>query len=155
MKGWLSGLLFLMLSGAVLAQGADTATGWTLLDQFDKPYTAGAELKVILIARDMSSSKLVKSALQDKPAGYLDARHAVFVADISRMPAPIASMFAVPAMRDYRYRVLLDREARVASRFDASPDSVTWLQLQQGKLVSTRHFDSADALLQALERDGQ
>lgn len=155
MKRLLSGLLFLVLSVGALAQEAGPATGWTLLDQFDKPYTADADLRVMLIARDMAGSKLVKAALDGRPAGYLEARHAVFVADISRMPGAISSMFAVPAMRDYSYRVLLDREARVANRFDAQAAAVTWLQLEQGKVVSSRRFDSAAALRQALERDAQ
>ena len=152
MNRLLSGLLFLLLSGAVLAQEATTASGWTLLDQFDKPYTASPELRVVLIARDMTGSKLVKSALEGRPAGYLEARHAVFVADISRMPGPISAMFAVPAMRDYSYRVLLDRDARIANRFAAQPEGVTWLQLEQGRVVDTRRFDNAEALRQAVER---
>lgn len=154
MKRMLSGLLLMVLASVVQAQDSP-AIGWTLLDQFDKPYTADADLRVMLIARDMAGSKLMKAALEAKPAGYLEARKAVFVADISRMPAPIAKMFAVPAMRDYSYRVLLDREPRVASRFDTRPDSVTWLQLEQGKVVASHSYDSADALRQALERDAQ
>lgn len=152
MKRLLSGLLFLLLTSAALAQDATTATGWTLLDQFDKPYTANTELRVVLIARDMTGSKLVKAALDGRPAGYLESRHAVFVADISRMPGAISAMFAIPAMRDYSYRVLLDRDARIASRFVAQPDAVTWLQLEQGRVVDTRRFDNAQTLRQALER---
>ncbi len=148
----LSGLLFLLLAGSVVAQDATVVGGWTLLDQFDKPYTVNAELRVVLIARDMAGSQLVKSALEGRPAGYLEARHVVFVADISRMPAPISAMFAVPAMRDYSYRVLLDRDARIASRFTAQPEVVTWLQVERGRVVDIRRFDSTDTLRQALER---
>jgi len=151
-KRLLSGLLLLLLAGSVLAQDAATATGWTLLDQFDTPYTANPDLRVVLIARDMTGSKLLKAALEGRPSGYLESRQAVFVADISRMPGPISAMFAVPAMRDYAYRVLLDRDARIASRFTAQPEVVTWLQLEQGRVVDTRRFDNAEALRQALER---
>lgn len=147
----LSGLLMMVLANVAQAQDAP-AIGWTLLDQFDKPYTADADLQVMLIARDMAASKLVKAALDGKPAGYLEARRVVFVADISRMPTPISTMFAVPAMRDYTYRVLLDREPRVASRFDTRADSVTWLQLEHGKVIARHSYDSADALRQALEQ---
>jgi hypothetical protein len=150
-KRLLSGLLLMVLASLAMAQESP-AIGWTLLDQFDKPYTANADLKVLLVAHDMAGSKLVKAALADRPQGYLESRSAAFVADISRMPAPISSLFAIPAMRDYSYRVLLDREPRVASRFPATADTVTWLQLEQGKVVASHSFDSADALRQALER---
>lgn len=151
MRGVLGGLLLMVLASVAVAQESPVI-GWTLLDQFDKPYTANADLKVLLVAHDMAGAKLVKAALLGRPQGYLDARHAVFVADISRMPAPISKLFAIPAMRDYSYRVLLDREPRVATRFPAKADAVTWLQLEQGKVVATRQFDSIEALRQALER---
>ncbi|WP_447755929.1 FAD/FMN-containing dehydrogenase [Pseudomonas nicosulfuronedens] len=141
----------MVLASVAVAQEAP-AIGWTLLDQFDKPYTATVNLKVLLVAHDMAGSKLVKAALADRPEGYLEARNAAFVADVSRMPAAISKMFAIPAMRDYAYRVLLDREPRVANRFPAQADAVTWLQLEQGKVVATRQFDSSAALRQALER---
>ncbi|MDU4251712.1 FAD/FMN-containing dehydrogenase [Pseudomonas sp.] len=141
----------MVLASVAVAQDSP-AIGWTLLDQFDKPYTANADLKVLLVAHDMAGSKRVKAALLDRPQGYLEARHAAFVADISRMPAPISKLFAIPAMRDYPYRVLLDREPRVANRFPAQADAVTWLQLEQGRVVATHQFDSTEALRQALER---
>jgi len=141
-----------MVLASVAAAQESPAIGWTLLDQFDKPYTATADLKVLLVAHDMAGSKLLKAVLAERPAGYLESRQAVFVADISRMPAPISKMFAIPAMRNYPYRVLLDHEPRVANRFPATADAVTWLQLEQGKVVASHQFDSADALGQALER---
>jgi len=147
----LGGMLLMGLASLAVAQDSP-AIGWTLLDQFDKPYTATTDLKVLLVAHDMTGSKLVKAALAERPVGYLDARHAAFVADISRMPAPISKLFAIPAMRDYSYRVLLDREPRVANRFPARADAVTWLHLEQGTIVSTHQFDSAEALRKALER---
>lgn len=151
MRRLLGGLLLMVLASSGQAE-EKLAVGWTLLDQFDKPYTANADLKVLLVAHDMGGSKLLKAALDGRPQGYLEARQAVFVADISRMPSAISKLFAVPAMRDYSYRVLLDREPRVANQFPARPDAVTWLQLERGKVVATRQIESADLLRQALER---
>jgi len=100
----------------------------------------------------MDGAKLIKEALKDQPKGYLEARHAVFVADIQRMPALIAKMFAVPAMRDYRYRVMLDREGRVASRYPGAEGQVLWLQLKDGRLLSQREYANASELREALEK---
>lgn len=74
-------------------------------------------------------------ALLERPEGYLQARRAVFVADIQRMPGNRAACFAVPAMRAYSYRVMLDRDGRVASRYPGAEDKVLWLQLRAGRLV--------------------
>ena len=124
---------------------------WTLLDQYEQPFTLDDRTTTLLVARDMDGAKLVKAVLAEQPKGYLEARAAVFVADIQRMPALISKLFAVPAMRDYSYRVLLDRDGRVASRYPGQEGQVQWLQLQQGVLVNQRAFTDAAALKAALE----
>ncbi|WP_242171307.1 MULTISPECIES: FAD/FMN-containing dehydrogenase [unclassified Pseudomonas] len=125
---------------------------WTLLDQFDQAYTLDDQAQILLVARSMDAAKLVDAALQGQPKGYLDARHAVFVADIQRMPRLIAKLFAVPAMQAYNYRVMLDRDARVAPRYPGAVDKVLWLQLDSGKLVAQHEYSSAAELRQALEQ---
>jgi len=125
---------------------------WTLLDQYEQPFTLDNSTTTLLGARDMDGAKLIKEALKDQPKGYLEARHAVFVADIQRMPALIAKMFAVPAMRDYHYRVMLDREGRVASRYPGAEGQVVWLQLKDGRLLSQREYANAGDLREALEK---
>ena len=125
---------------------------WTLLDQYEQPFTLDNSTTTLLVARDMDGAKLIKEALKDQPTGYLEARHAVFVADIQRMPALIARMFAVPAMRDYHYRVMLDREGRVASRYPGAEGQVLWLQLKDGRLLAQREYANASDLREALEK---
>ena len=125
---------------------------WTLLDQFDQAYTLDDQAQILLVARSMDAAKLVDAALQGQAKGYLEARHAVFVADIQRMPRLIAKLFAVPAMQAYSYRVMLDRDARVAPRYPGAVDKVLWLQLDNGKLSAQREYSSAAELRQALEQ---
>ena len=125
---------------------------WTLLDQHDQAYSLNDQTHTLLVARNMDGAKLVKAALADQPKGYLEARNTVFVADIQRMPALISKLFAIPAMRDYSYRVLLDREGTVATRYAGAEDKVLWLQLDKGQVVATHEYESADALRQALEQ---
>ncbi|SFA69029.1 FAD/FMN-containing dehydrogenase [Azotobacter beijerinckii] len=125
---------------------------WTLLDQHEQAYSLNEETRILLVARSMDGARLVEAALKARPQGYLEARQAVFVADISRMPSLIARLFAVPAMRDYPYRVLLDRDARVAARYPGDPAKVLWLDLAQGRLRAQREFGDAGALSAALEQ---
>ncbi|MNV97268.1 hypothetical protein D3C71_1923690 [compost metagenome] len=67
------------------------------------------------------------------------------------MPALISKLFAVPAMRDYSYRVMLDRDGKVVARYPGAEDKVLWLQLEQGRVVAQNEYASADALREALE----
>lgn len=147
-------LLFLALLPltANALQTGEHLTPWTLLDQYDQPYTLNDQTQTLLVARSMDAAKLVNAALADKPKGFLESRHTVFVADIQKMPTIIAKMFAIPKMRDYTYRVMLDREARIVPQYAGDEDKVLWLQLRDGKLVSQQQFASADQLRAALER---
>lgn len=145
-------LLSVLCLGAQATEIGERLAPWTLLDQFDQPYSLDQQTSTLLVARGMDAAKLVKAALEDRPKGYLEARHTVFVADIQRMPTLIAKMFAVPAMRDYSYRVLLDREGRVAPRYPGAENKVLWLQLNQGRLVAQREYATAAELREALEQ---
>lgn len=145
-------LLSVLCLGAQATEIGERLAPWTLLDQFDQPYSLDQQTHTLLVARGMDAAKLVKAALEDRPKGYLEARHTVFVADIQRMPTLIAKMFAVPAMRDYSYRVLLDREGRVAPRYPGAENKVLWLQLNKGRLVAQREYATAAELREALEQ---
>ncbi len=136
-------LLAMLLPGLALAvEKGSTLEPWTLQDQFEKAHSLDDSTRVLLVARDMGCSKLVKAALAERPKGYLEARHALFLADISRMPALISRLFAVPAMRDYSYPVLLDRDAAIASRYASDEGKVLWVRLEQRRVLETRQLDS-------------
>ncbi len=148
-------LLCLISASAMALETGERLAPWTLLDQHDKAYTLDDQLQVLLVARSMDAAKLLDTALQGKPKGYLEQRHTVFLADISRMPKVIGSLFAIPKMRDYNYRVLLDRDARIVPRYPADNASVLWLDLRQGQLQGQRSFTDAQELAKALEAVGQ
>ena len=151
-KYWPVLLLSLLPLWAQALEEGERLAPWTLLDQFDQPFTLDNQTQTLLVARSMDAAKLVAAALRDQPKGYLEARHAVFVADIQRMPRLIAKMFAVPAMRDYPYRVMLDRDGRVAPRYPGPVDKVLWLQLKDGQLVAQHEYATAAQLREALEK---
>ncbi|QJI31074.1 FAD/FMN-containing dehydrogenase [Pseudomonas sp. ADAK18] len=152
MKYWVALFLSLLPLWVQAVEVGERLAPWTLLDQFDQAYTLDDQVQVLLVARSMDAAKQVDVALQGQPKGYLEARHAVFIADIQRMPRLIARLFAVPAMQAYNYRVMLDRDARISPRYPAPVDKVLWLQLDNGKLVARHEYDSATQLRQALEQ---
>jgi hypothetical protein len=57
-------------------------------------------------------------------------------------------------MRDYAYRVMLDREGRVAPRYPGAVDKVLWLTLRKGQLVARHEYATAAQLREALEKAG-
>lgn len=146
-------LVLLLSALSMLAQAAtvgERLTPWTLLDQHDQPYTLDTQTRVLLVARNMDGAKLVKAALQDQPKGYLEARNAVFLADVQRMPSLIGKLFAIPKMRDYTYRVVLDRDGKIAAQYPGAEDKVLWLRLENGAVVEQKELATAGELSEAL-----
>jgi hypothetical protein len=153
LKLWPILLLSLLPFAAQAIEVGDPIPSWSLLDQFDEPYAMDPQkTQTILVASSMSAGKIMEKALQDKPKGFLEARHTVFIANIEPMPAYVTKFFAVPKMRRaYSYRVALDREAHIAPGYGGDAAAVQWLQLKDGKLLERREFNGPDALREALE----
>ncbi|MEH6389571.1 MAG: FAD/FMN-containing dehydrogenase [Pseudomonas profundi] len=132
-------------------QTADRIEPWTLSDQFDEPYTFDPDERVMLIAASKGAAGLVNDAIKDQPEGWLAQRKVVYVADITHVPRLIANRMMVPSMRSAPYRILLDREDQVASRYVEERSEVLWLELEDSRIVERQRFDSAAALRLALE----
>ncbi|WP_150302986.1 hypothetical protein [Pseudomonas saliphila] len=132
-------------------QTADRIEPWTLSDQFDEPYTFGPDERVMLIAASKGAAGLVNEAIKDQPEGWLVQRRVVYVADITHVPRFVANRMMVPSMRSAPYRIFLDREDQVASRYVQERSEVLWLELDDSRIVERQRFDSAQALRQALE----
>lgn len=152
MKRWILLGLTLLAASVQAVEPGERLAPWTLSDQFEQAYTLDDDLRILLVARSMDGAKLLDAALEGQAKGYLEARQALFVADVSGMPSLIGKLFAIPAMRDYSYRVLLDREAQVVPQYAAPEEGVLWLQLQRGVLQERRVFGDAAALRAALEQ---
>ncbi|MEG5262787.1 hypothetical protein TRP66_00630 [Pseudomonas sp. JDS28PS106] len=144
-------LLACLLSTQIMAaETPRTVPAWTLLDQFERAYTFDSKARVLLIARSMSTAKLVNAALEDQPEGYLEARNVVYVADIEKLPS-LAKMVMVPAMRSAKYRIMLDQTGSVAPRFGDDRESVQWIDLENGAVVREHHYTDAPTLQRALQ----
>lgn len=138
--------LFLAILCAPLVQAAEH---WTLNDQFDQAFTLDDKTRVVMVARSMATARLVNNAVEHTPEGYLEARGVVFVADIEKMPSMVAAVM-VPAMRSANYRILLDRDGEVAKGYGGDRESVQWLEVQDGKVVTEQRYSDLPSLRQAL-----
>lgn len=129
--------------------GQPSSTPWTLKDQFDQAFTLDAKTRVLIIARSLSSARLVNSAIEDRPKGFLEDQGVAFIADIEMMPT-IAKTVMVPAMRSASYRILLDRDGSVAGRYAGDRDTVQWLELTADGVAREQRFNDLGSLRQAL-----
>jgi hypothetical protein len=147
-------LAAVLVAGDAYAQPyvvGDAIEPFTLEDQHGKSHTVDASVKVILFSRDMDGGDVLKAGLADVEPGYLDGKSAVYVADISRMPGLVARMFAIPAMRDRPYAMLLDRDGKTTARLPAAEGQATLVFLDQLTVRRIANVEEAPAVRQELE----
>jgi hypothetical protein len=91
----------------------------------------------------------VKQALATDGAEFLQHR-AVYVSDVSRMPAVIRNTFALPALRRRDYRIALDESGEVTRDIPSVEGKPTLLVLDAGTIVSIADPSSAEELREAV-----
>ncbi len=146
-------ILLTTLSGTALAlEPGERLMPFALQDQFEQTARLTDTTKLVLVASSRTAAGIVDEAIKDQPKGYLEARNALYVADVSQMPSFITSWFLVPSMRSANYRILLDWDSSVAPDHLEQDGKVLWLQLSQREILEQQTFTSATALREALER---
>jgi len=133
------GLLAILLLAAT-AHGAPLGVGdpmppLALEDQHGHAGNVGDGVRVVVVSRDMDAGDVVKKALAGRDQAFLDANRAVYVANISGMPALVTRLFALPRMRERPYRMLLDRDGSATKDIPAVVGRPTVLRLESGRIV--------------------
>lgn len=124
---------------------------FTLEDQHGEEGGVDASTRLVLFTADMDATKLVRTALEQKPALQdLAARDAVSVSDIHRMPSVITTLFALPAMRRRPWRMLLDRGPGPTVDIPREEGHVTAVALDDLTVRSIEFLDSPDEVARVL-----
>jgi NADPH-dependent ferric siderophore reductase len=131
-----------------------TVASVTLEDQFATAHTLDDRVSVVLFARDMEGGGLIKAVLAQHPDA-LAANRAIYVADISGMPALIARLSAIPKMKERPYPTLLDRDGTATAAFPSEPEKATLMRLSSREVTEIRFVASENELRAALGVRGE
>lgn len=152
------GLFAVCAAGALFAQAAQErpplAPGDVLLpqpcvNQHGESSALDESLKGALFLSNMDASKILHAVLQPQGDEFLKSRGLRVVADISRMPAIISRLVAVPRMREYSYSLCLIREVQAGDPWPRRPGEVLLIELDNLKVRSISSARS-EAELRAL-----
>ena len=125
--------------------------GFTLDDQHGVPGTVDGRTRIVLFTREMKGGDVAKAALAGADQSFLDARGLVYVADVSRMPAVVLRLFALPRLRERPYRMLLDRDGTQTRELPSPEGHATVLFLTELRVTRIADYGSAAELRAALE----
>lgn len=151
-------LALIGIAGTVAAQGDDSnkeqdltkITKIELVDQFDKKQRVDSSTEILVFAHDMTGNDVVELAFEKLDSDKLTTKNIVYLADISGMPSLIAKLFAIPAMRDRAYPIMLDKEGEVTSALSAKEDRVTVLFLDKLSVQKVKYAANATELRKLL-----
>jgi len=123
-------------------------------DQHDQVRTVDASRRALLFTRDMQAGDLLKRALAEDGAAQLERAGAVYVADVSGMPALVLRMFALPRLRQRPYPILLDRDGSQTARLPSQSGKVSLLVLDALRVKEIRYLESPEEIRAALAASG-
>lgn len=148
----------LWLAAACLVAGAaaaeplgegDAFPEIALANQHGELRRVDAEVRVVLFSRDMDGGAVVRTALDRDPA-LLERHAAVYVSDVSRMPALVRGLIAKPRMRRRPYPVLLDEEGDATAALPSREGRPTVLLLEAGRIRRVAYPETPEALVALL-----
>lgn len=121
-----------------------------LKDQHEQNWRIAPETRLVIFAAGRKASNLVMEVLAPLPEGFLSARHAAYLADMSRMPGFITRNFALPALREQKFLVGVSLDETLLSDWPRQDGAVTLIRLEQGRVVSHEYLGSEAQLRAAL-----
>lgn len=158
-SSWLVISLFLSFSPLITYAEPQTPTvlqesmafpNFRLKDQHENDLNMTSEIKLLIFTKNKAASAFTNLALEGKTPDDFSKIGLFYVADISGMPGIITSMFALPKMKKYTYRVALDTEGDVTKNWPTQPDSTTVFSLENGIIKTIQYVKSKEDLEKAL-----
>lgn len=124
--------------------------GLQLKNQHDQDWRIAPDTKLVLFAAGRKASNLMQTVLAPQPKGFLAGRHAVYLADMSRMPGFITRTFALPSLRELNFEVGVSLDEKTLAGWPRQDDAVTLIRLDQGRVVSHEYLSTEAQLKAAL-----
>lgn len=119
----------------------DAFPALTLEDQFETAHTIAAEDRVVMISFEHDVSAAVNDYLKQQPEGFLAGHHTRYVSDISAMPSIIATLFALPKMRDYPFEIMLNEKEDFAKHYAKKEGKLTVYRVRDGRVTNVEFIN--------------
>jgi len=125
----------------------------SLNDQFDVEHNITSTTKKVIFTFKKASSHIVKDYLATQKANYLKERDALYVADVSAMPA-IISFFVLPMLtsNDFPILVIEDEEQAEAYKNEAQIEAVMLVILENKVVADIKYINSEEDLIKEMDR---
>ncbi len=120
-------------------------------NQFEEPISIPKDTQLLIISFEKETGDFVNDYLDTKEPLYLLAQHAVFIADINRMPSIITSLFALPKLQKYKHPIYLHYEDQFENYVPYKEEQLTLVHIKDEKVHSISYISTLKELKEVLK----
>lgn len=119
-------------------------------DQHEQDWRIKPDTQLLLFAAGRKASNLALAVLGSQPKGFLATRHAVYLADMSKMPGFVTRTFALPSLREQPFAVGVVLDEKLLADWPRQDDAVTLIRLKDGQVAGVDYAKTEAQLRGAL-----
>ncbi len=123
-----------------------------LNDQFGATHKIARIPRTIIITFEKEPSDILNEYLSKQSEGYLEQNNAIYIADISQMPAFVTKSFALPKMKEYKYKVLLITDENEGALYPYQEGQITIIKMENDRIRSISFTDKSSQLNEMIEK---
>ncbi|MDD3774365.1 MAG: hypothetical protein PHV08_00220 [Sulfurovaceae bacterium] len=150
-------IFFILISVAVMISANEYQAGQSikpiiLNDQFGATHKIARIPRTIIITFEKEPSDILNEYLSKQSEGYLEQNNAIYIADISQMPAFVTKSFALPKMKEYKYKVLLITDENEGALYPYQEGQITIIKMENDRIRSISFTDKSSQLNEMIEK---
>jgi hypothetical protein len=121
-----------------------------LKDQHDQRWVVPQQTELLIYSASRAASSKLQAVLTRQGEGFLASRQAVYLANMSRMPAFITRTMALPSLRELPFRLGVVTDGKLTAEWPVKDDALTLISLKDGKVASIAYAADDAAIHRAL-----
>jgi len=118
-----------------------------LTDQYEQAVPNPEQVRWVLLVPNKTAHKQVHHELDQQGDAWLKEKKMIVMVDISGMPSLITKFIALPKMRNYRYKIYLDRDEHWVSHWAQELSVVEIVDGHPGKVQTIHNFAQLRSLV--------
>lgn len=120
-------------------------------NQYEEKTKVDESTKWVIFSNDKDLSDVVKKTLDDLKLTDLQKSGGQYVADISGMPSLVTKMFALPKMREYSFKLALDKDGEATKPWPKKAGQITLMKLNKLEITETAYASNQEELTQFIK----
>ena len=117
-----------------------------LPDQFDRTHQVKDDTKLLIMAFLKEDGHTIRGYLKSHKPSLLDENHAMFLADISKVPVVIRNMVILKDFKKSKFPVVIIYDKKISKILNDNQNKILVMHLNNKKIVKVEHIKTEKEL---------